>query len=191
MYQATSAVVTKYHLGKLSIARRLVYMLTFNVLLIASAYIQIPLPFSPVPITAQTMAALACGLFLGPVAGAATVLAYLAEGAMGLPVFAGGSAGLVKLFGPTGGYLFGFVAAAFVVGLLSARMNAVGYGKLLGILTIGTALIFVPGLIVLALFVPNNTLLSMGLYPFIPGAVFKIVATATTLSAYKRIRKSI
>ncbi len=190
MQQAITAVVTRYHLGELAIGRRLTFMLTFNLLLIASSYIQIPLPFSPIPITAQTMAVLACGLFLGPTAGALTVMAYIAEGALGLPVFAGGTAGLAKVFGPTGGYLAGFVLAAFAVGFLSEKIKSMTYMKLAGVLTIGTALIFIPGLIVVSLFAPKGQILNMGLYPFLPGAMVKIVATASALSACKRVRRS-
>lgn len=189
MLPTASTIATRYYLGELAIGKRLAYLLTFNVLLIASAYIQIPLPFSPVPITAQTMAVLACGLFLGPIAGAATVLAYLAEGALGLPVFAGGSAGLARFAGPTGGYLVGFVAGALGVGLMSARIRSMTYGRLLLVLTAGTCLIYLPGLMVLSLYVPEGTVLVSGLYPFLPGAAVKILATASLLTAYKRIRR--
>jgi len=190
MSQVTTAVATRYHLDEVALGRRLVYMLTFNILLIASSYIQIPLPFSPVPITAQTMAVLACGLFLGPVAGALTVLAYLIEGAAGLPVFAGGGAGLARIFGPTGGYLAGFVFGAYFVGLVSEKSKSMNYIKLLATLTGGTIMIFVPGLVAVSMFVPHGQALNLGLYPFIPGAVVKIIATASLLSAFKRVRKS-
>jgi len=190
MPQVMTAAAVKYHVGHIALGKRLTYMLTFNLLLIASAYIQIPLPFSPVPITAQTMAVLACGLFLGPITGALTVLAYILEGALGLPVFAGGTAGLAKIFGPTGGYLAGFVAAAFIVGLLSEKVRSLTYGKLAAILTLGTALIFIPGLIIVSLFAPDGQTLTMGLYPFLPGAAIKIIVTASALTAYKRIRRS-
>jgi biotin transport system substrate-specific component len=190
MQQAITAATTRYFIGDMAIGKRLTYMLTFNLALIASAYIQFPLPFSPVPVTAQTMAVLACGLFLGPTAGALTVLAYLAEGAMGLPVFAGGTAGLARIFGPTGGYLAGFVLAAFAVGLLSEKVRSMTYPRLIAVLTIGTMMIFVPGLIVMSLFAPEGQLLTMGLYPFLPGAIVKIVVTASALSVYKRIRQS-
>ena len=84
-----------------------------------SAQITINLPFSPVPITGQTLAVLLAGLILGKNLGAASVAAYLAQGAAGLPFFAGGKSGLATLFGPTGGYLFGFLAAVYIVGMLS------------------------------------------------------------------------
>ncbi len=185
------AVASRFYVGQLALGRQLSYMLAFNVLLVASSYIQIPLPFSPVPVTAQTIAVLACGLFLGPVRGALTVLAYLAEGALGLPVFAGGSAGLAKLMGPTGGYLFGFVSGAFVVGWLSEKVQSMSYGKLIGVLALGMISIFIPGIIVLSIFVPQGTILQTGLLPFLPGATLKVVALASALSVYKKIRRSL
>lgn len=191
MLRVKAAVADRFYLGELALGRRLTFMITFNALLIASAYIQMPLPFSPVPITAQTMAVLACGLFLGPVTGALTVLAYLLEGALGLPVFAGGTAGLAKIFGPTGGYLAGFVLAAFMVGYLSERIKAMSYFRLLLTLAAGSAMIFVTGLIGLAVFAPEGNLLEIGLYPFLPGAMVKIVVVASALSVYKKIRKSL
>ena len=77
MLSTNQVTAVGYHVGDIAWQKRFAYALTFNFLLIASAYIQIPLPFSPVPVTAQTLAVLACGLFLGPVLGAMTVLAYL------------------------------------------------------------------------------------------------------------------
>lgn len=184
------AVAGRFFIGEMAWSKQLTYMAAFNAILIASAYIQIPLPFSPVPVTAQTMAVLACGLFLGPVRGALTVFAYLAEGALGLPVFAGGAAGMARFFGPTGGYLIGFVGAAFIVGLLSEKTRAIGYGKLIGILSLGTICLFVPGLAVLSIYTPKESLLQLGLFPFLPGAVIKIIVLAAALSGYKKIRRT-
>lgn len=191
MPHASSITATRYFVGEIALSRRLIYALGFNLLLIASAYIRIPLPFSPVPITGQTMAVLACGLFLGPVTGSLTVIAYLMEGALGLPVFAGGSAGLAHIAGPTGGYLLGFIPAAFVVGILSARVGSMTYLRLIGVLIMGVVIVYIPGLLVLTLFMPDNIVLHIGLYPFLPGAVIKVFFTASALSAYKRIRQSI
>jgi len=191
MPHASSITATTYLVGEITFSRRLVCALSLNLLLIASAYIRIPLPFSPVPITGQAMAVLACGLFLGPVTGALTVIAYLFEGALGLPVFAGGSAGLAHIAGPTGGYLLGFIPAAFIVGILSARVRSMTYLRLIGVQVLGVVIIYIPGLLVLTLFVPDSIVLRTGLYPFLPGAAIKIVLTASALSAYKRIRQSI
>ena len=191
MNRVKEAVATNYFLGEIVLSRRLIYMLAFNLLLIASSYIQIPLPFSPVPVTAQTMAVLACGLFLGPVGGALTVLAYLIEGSLGLPVFAGGSAGFAKLIGPTGGYLLGFVLAAWIVGKFSEKSRSLTYGRLILALTLGTAAIFVCGLAVLSVFIPREMLLQLGLYPFIPGAVIKVLVVASALAACKSVQRKL
>jgi biotin transport system substrate-specific component len=86
-----------------------------------SGRIAIPLPFSPVPITGQTLAVLLVGALLGSRRGASSLLLYLLQGAVGLPVFAGGMGGPAHLLAPTGGYLFGFVGAAFVAGLLAEQ----------------------------------------------------------------------
>lgn len=185
------AVAGRFYIGELTKGRQLSCMLAFNVLLIASSYIQFPLPFSPVPVTAQTMAVLACGLFLGPTLGVLTVMVYILEGLLGLPVFAGGAAGIARLFGPTGGYLLGFIGAAYLVGLLSAKTQSMGYGRLTSVLALGTVCIFIPGLAVLSTFVPGDMLLKMGLLPFLPGAVVKLAILSTALSAYKKIRRTI
>ena len=90
-----------------------------SALLTLSAKINLPLPY--VPMTLQTLVVLVIGAAFGWRLGTATVLAYLAEGALGLPVFAGPVGGLAPLFGPTAGYLLGFVLAAFTTGWLSER----------------------------------------------------------------------
>lgn len=190
MQRAKEAALTRYYIGESTWTRRLGLILAFNVLIVISSYLRIPLPFTLVPITGQTAAVLACGLFLGPTAGALTVMAYLSEGAMGLPVFAGGAAGMVTLMGPTGGYLIGFVVAAFMTGLMSERIKSMTYTRLLMVLTISTATIFACGLIQLSIFVPREQLLLMGLYPFLPGAVMKIIVVASGLSLYKRARRA-
>ncbi len=189
MHKLNSAVLDRYYLAQITLGRQLLLMLGFNLLLIASAYIKIPLPFSPVPITAQTMAVMACGLFLGPVGGSLTVLAYLLEGSIGLPVFAGGAAGWAVLMGPTGGYLIGFVTSAFVVGYFSEKIARMTYARLVGVLSLGTVAIFLPGLSVLAMYSGTGSVLTLGLFPFLPGAVIKTAFLASGLSLYKRFRK--
>lgn len=146
----------------------------FNALLVLCSYIAIALPFSPVPVTGQTFGVLLIAMALGRVRGTAVVMAYLIEGAMGMPVFAGGTAGFVKLFGPTGGYLLGFPLAAWVVGSLADAGWDKSYVKTVVALTAGTAIIFVCGLAWLSRMVPTGSVFAMGLYPFIPGAAIKI-----------------
>ena len=105
----------------LTLMTQLFLVLTGSALLAISAQFAVRLPLSPVPVTGQTLVVLMIGMAFGARLGAATVLAYLAEGAMGLPVFAEGKSGLIAFAGPTGGYLVGFVAAAFATGFLAER----------------------------------------------------------------------
>ena len=164
--------------------------LTFNLLLVACSYISINLPFSPVPITGQTFGVLLLAMALGRVRGTGVVLAYLLEGAAGLPVFAGGSAGLAKFMGPTGGYLIGFVAAAYLVGYFADKGWDRKYLSSILAMAFGTAVIFLFGLSWLAYFVPTQALLTAGLYPFVPGALVKIGLAAVLLpSLWKIINK--
>lgn len=161
----------------------------FNLLLVVCAYVSITVPFSPVPITGQTFGVLLVAMALGRMRGTAVVLAYLIEGVAGLPVFAGGAAGFAVLAGPTGGYLLGFLVAAWVVGTLADRGWDKGFGKSVATMAIGTAVIFCGGLAWLGNFVPVEGLLAAGLVPFIPGAVLKIALASMILpSVWRFIR---
>jgi biotin transport system substrate-specific component len=148
-----------------------------------SAQAMIPLPFTPVPVTLQTLAVLLIGALYGSRRGALTVATYIACGALGLPVFAAGGFGLVRLAGPTGGYLLGFIVAAFLVGWLAER----GFDRKplsAGLMMItGTATIFAFGLSWLAFYVGAGNVFAMGLLPFIPGAVAKILVALALLPA--------
>lgn len=156
-------------------------LLSFNLLLVASGWLSINVPFSPVPITAQTFGVLLIAMVLGRTRATVIVAAYLAEGAAGLPVFAGGAAGAQVLVGPTAGYLFGFLLAAYVVGYLADRGWDRSYLLSIISMTLGTALIFLCGLTWLSRFVPFGVILATGLVPFLPGAVFKIFSAFAIL----------
>lgn len=143
-----------------------------------SAQIAVPLAFSPVPITGQTLAVLLVGALMGSVRGGVVMLLYLAEGVAGLPVFAGGGAGAAHLLGPTGGYLVGFVAAATVTGYLAERGWDRRIGTTVAAMLLGTVAIYAVGLAWLGLFTGTENLLAMGLYPFVPGAIVKIIVAA-------------
>jgi len=105
--------------GFSAVARAVILVALGTALLALSAKINLPLPY--VPMTLQTLVVLMIGAAYGRRLGSATVIAYLAEGAIGLPVFAGPVGGLAPLLGPTAGYLAGFVVAAFITGWLSER----------------------------------------------------------------------
>lgn len=161
--------------------RAVLLALTGSALLAVSAQIQVPL--QPVPITLQTFAVLVIGMAYGWRLGAATVLLYLAEGAMGLPVFAGGTGSLAVLFGKTGGYLFGFVLAAAVTGALAER----GWGRNMATTALamlaGNAAIYLPGLAVLGALIGYGNAVTYGLLPFLLGDALKLALAACLLPA--------
>src|SRR3954465_13020663 len=108
----------------------------------AASQIAIPLPFTPVPITLQPMLVIMAGMMLGPLAGAGSMLLSLAAGAAGLPVFTPmGAPGIARFFGPTGGYLLAYPAAAYVAGFLVRRATSLGGRWAAGVA--GIAVIFV------------------------------------------------
>ncbi|WP_416192100.1 biotin transporter BioY [Neisseria sp. CCUG12390] len=145
-------------------------------LIAVMAQFSIPLPL--VSITLQSLAVTLVGFALGRKAGVAAVLLYLLEGALGMPVFANGKAGFAVLMGPSGGYLFGFVAMAYILGWFSDRGVLQSVWKSAAAALLATAVMFVPGLIQLSFFVEPGNVLEAGLYPFIAGGVVKSVAAA-------------
>ncbi|MGC9400139.1 MAG: biotin transporter BioY [Anaerolineae bacterium] len=147
-----------------------------------AAQVRMRLPFGPVPVTAQTLAVLLIGAVLGARRGSAAVLLYLAQGLLGLPVFAGSGAGLTALLGPTGGYLLGFVAGAYVTGLLIERGWDRRPATTFAALALGNVVIYAFGLPWLATFVGDATL-ALGLWPFLPGDLFKLACATLALSA--------
>ena len=146
-----------------------------SLIIAAAAQLQIVLPFSPVPITAQTFAVLLIAALFGSKRGLATVLTYLTFGAIGLPVFAGGAFGIMRLVGPTAGYLAGFLAAAYVVGLLSERGWDRKPWTAATSMIIGNAIIYLAGILWLSRFVGWQAVLGAGFLPFLPGDALKIV----------------
>ena len=157
-----------------------ILVITASLLVALSAQIAIPLPFTPVPVTAQTLAVLLVGVVFGSARGTLAILTYLAEGALGLPVFAGGKAGLAVLAGPTGGYLIGFVIAAFVTGYLAERRWDRNIVTSFLAMSIGDVITFAFGLLILASYVGFDKVLALGFYPFWIGDIVKL-ALATLL----------
>ncbi len=153
-----------------------------SLLVAISAQVAIPLPFTPVPVTLQTLVILLCAAALGSRRGPMAILLYLAEGAAGLPVFSGGRAGIGHLLGPTGGYLAGFLAAAVVVGALAeagwTRKPLHAFAALLA----GSACIYIPGILWLGVSVGYSRVIALGLLPFLPGEGFKLAACLAALS---------
>jgi len=170
----------------LSWAGNLTLVLAASLFIGLMAHVRLPLPFTPVPITGQTFAVLLVGAALGSRRSAAAVLAYLAEGAAGLPVFSGG-AGLAYLLGPTGGYLLGFVAAAFLTGWLAERGGDRRFATAWVGFLLGEAAIYALGVPWLAHFVGFPQAVALGLLPFIGGDIVKAVAAGLLLPAAWRL----
>lgn len=163
----------------------MVFAALFAALTAAVSPIKIPLGFTPVPITLQTLMVLLAGAMLGSNLGALAMLIYVLVGALGLPVFAGGAAGFGALFGPTGGYLFGFIAAAYVVGKLVEKSKKPKYLQIIIAMLIGTLIIYLfgvtGGIIVTGL--PLTQILIGWVLPFIIGDIIKLIIAASI--AYK------
>jgi biotin transport system substrate-specific component len=143
---------------------------------------QVEMPLWPVPLTLQTLGVLFTGAVLGSRRGALALLLYLTEGALGLPVFAGGASGVGYMLGPTGGYLVGFVVAAGVVGWLAQR----GWDRRLVwaavAMVIGNVIIYACGVAWLAVFLGDLWgALVKGMLLFVVGDLIKIAVAALTL----------
>lgn len=160
-------------------------------LLTVSAKTQIP--FYPVPMTMQTFVVMVLGMALGPRLGTATVMLYLIEGAVGLPVFAGGpdkGFGLAYMAGPTGGYLVGFVAGAWLCGALAARGWDRSWLKTFAAAALGHAAIFVFGFAWLAALIGAEKAFQFGVAPFWAATLLKTaLAVAVLPPAWTLVRK--
>jgi biotin transport system substrate-specific component len=163
-------------------------VISFIALTAAGAYIRFPLPFTPVPITLQTFFVLLAGALLGRRLGSLSQAGYLLIGIFGLPVFTGGLFGFARLFGPTGGYLTGFVLAAFVIGKLLGSDDEAPFVKIVAAMLAGLAILFTLGTIQLAVVMHFSLekAVALGVLPFIPGDIIKLLAAATI---YQRVQK--
>ena len=158
----------------------------FGVLVLALlAQVAIPLPFSPVPITGQTFGILCLGLLYGRKLGMATILSYITLGSLGMPLFAKGGSGIL-FFSPSGGYLIGYAFFVLICGYFAEKGWTKSPVKLLVAMLLGETAMYLCGLAQLSFFIPADTVLSAGLYPFIIGDLIKMVMVATLLpSAWK------
>lgn len=151
-----------------------------------AGFIVIPLPFTPVPISLATFAVLLTGAALGPLRGGASAGVYLALGVIGVPLFAGGSAGWAF---SSFGYIVGYVAATLIVGILARRRSDRNVWTTLGLATLGSLTIYAFGVPWLAAFLGVDlvTALTLGVVPFLIGDAIKIAAMSALLPAAWRI----
>ena len=156
----------------------------FSLLVALAAQVVVPLPWTPVPLTGQTFAVLLTGALLGPRLGSLAMVAYLVEGAAGLPFFRRGAGGLAHLSGPTAGYLFAFPAAAFVTGALAERGWDRRFLTAAAAMFLGSLVILAGGWAWLALAAGDAArAFRLGVAPFLPGDVVKIALAAAALPA--------
>lgn len=160
-------------------ARKALAVVFFLSATVLGAYVRVPLPFTPVPVTLQTFFVLLAGAYLGAGAGASSQLIYVVLGAAGAPVFAGAACGLSSIFGPTGGYLLGFAAAAFLIGALKPYCAA-SYPRLLALFVLAAFVILLLGTLWLkaVLGVTAGKAFTLGMAPFIAGDLFKACAAS-------------
>lgn len=173
--------------------RMMVFASLFAALTAAGAYIHIPIPFSPVPITLQVFFVLLAGSMLKSKWGSLSMIVYTLLGIAGLPVFAGGSSGIGVLFGPTGGYIIGFILAAYIIGKLSEKTENSARSRLSIILvnafnmSAGVLAIYLCGVfqLIMVTKIGLETALFSGFILFLPGDLIKIAVAAYIVSDYE------
>ena len=149
------------------------------------ARVSVPLPFTPVPLTLANFGVLAVGLALGSRGGFAALMLYLAEGAMGLPVFSGGTAGVLHLIGPTGGYLMAYPFAAFLAGFIAERGTR-NFVRLAVASVVAEIAVFAGGIGWLALLTHETAqAFQFALYPFVFAEVVKVMVAAGAIDRWK------
>lgn len=147
--------------------------------------VSIPLPFTPVPIGMQAHVILLLSCLLGSKRASLAVMAFLVQGAMGLPVFAGGAAGIARLAGPSGGYLVGYLAAAFVTGFMIERLRSRTPSKAFAAMAVGNLVIFLFGLPWLSLYVGWHNAFALGMLPFLIGDALKLIVATRSLGGLR------
>ena len=168
-------------LAPLDATRSAGLVIVFSLFIAACA--QFSIQIGPVPITGQSFAVLLTGALLGSRMGAAAVIAYLIEGALGLPFFASGGAGIVRFFGPTGGYLVAFPAAAFIVGAFAEHGWDKRYPTAVAAMAIGSVVILLGGWAWFTILTntPPVAAFKIAVLPFLAGDVVKIALAAAVL----------
>ena len=184
MSPAPSSTLARHWIPERSLLSDAGLVIAFSLFTGLMAHIAIPLPFTPVPITGQTFAVLLCGALLGARLGAASMLLYITEGLVGLPVFA------VAAGSFSYGYPAGFVAAAFVVGWFADRGWTRELPSTIVAMLAGEVAIYFFGLLWLAHLVPEAEVLAFGLFPFLIGDAIKLAAAAAVLPAGWRLSRS-
>lgn len=166
--------------NKQKVSQKMIYVALFAALISVCGFISIPVVGTPVPIVLQNMLVVVTGLMLGPAWGSFATLLFLGAGALGLPIFSGGTGGIARFLGPTGGFLYGYALATLVSGLISQKPC---YGKKTSVFrlvlatVLGFVVMYIPGVLHF-MFSMNKTFsqtLALCVIPYIPGDVVKMV----------------
>jgi biotin transport system substrate-specific component len=196
MYPTFFDVLTSRAHARARAAEQIAAVVFVTVLTAIAAQISIPLPFTPVPFTFQPMVVLVGAAALGSRLGMASQIVYLALGLLGLPVFAASPVlpqGILRLFGPTGGYLMSYPFAAFVAGYLAERGFDRRYASFVLAMVTGLAVVFAGGVAWLAVAQPARGIgaaLAAGFYPFILADLAKLLVAASVMPALWRVTGS-
>ncbi|HYP01691.1 MAG TPA: biotin transporter BioY [Pyrinomonadaceae bacterium] len=179
---AKAETLTGAWLAPVDFVKSVALVVAFSLLVALSAQVVVPLPFTPVPITLQTFAVLLTGALLGSRLGAAALLLYIFEGAMGLPFFRGANGGwLYLLVSPTAGYLLAYPLAAFLTGWLAERGWDKRFLTAAAAIALGSIVILFGGWLGLLRFYGAGQAFALGVAPFIVGDIVKIVLAAAAL----------
>ncbi|MCC2106780.1 MAG: biotin transporter BioY [Hyphomicrobiales bacterium] len=171
------------------VLRAIVLIAMGTAALTLSAYAQIPL--WPVKLSMQSFVVFILGFLYGPSLAVVTVAVYICAGAIGLPVFQSG-AGPSYLLGPTGGFLVGFLGAAYVTGFATEKWGALSRPIVAaGSALLATIVVFVPGLVWLAVLFGAQKAMALGLSPFLPGAVLKLALATASIPLIRAARSKI
>lgn len=177
-------------------SKKIVFTALFAALTAVCGFISIPVPGTPIPIVLQNMLVVLTGLMLGPVWGVAATVLFLAAGALGLPVFSGGTGGVARLMGPTGGFLYGYALATLAAGLIAQRPK---YGARTPVLrlvlatVLGFVVMYIPGVLHFMRVMDKtfSQTMTLCIVPYIPGDIVKMVVAVllssklrTTASSY-------
>ena len=157
----------------------LIALISLSVL--AQVDIAVPINNNEIPISGQSFAVLVIGYLLGKKWGAVCIVLYIVLGGLGLPIFADGGSGFKTLAGGSGGYLYGFILAAYIAGMLNEKGWNKNFFQCVFVMTIGTIVILFFGLMQLTFKYGFFKALEYGLYPFIPGAIIKILLGAAVV----------
>lgn len=175
---------------KFTMLYNIVLVVAGSILITLSAKISIPLSFSPIPVTIQTLVILLIGTIYGSKRSSLAVLVYISQGIIGIPVFAKTGSGFAYLLGPTGGYLIGFVFAAFITGYFAEKGWDRSFWKTSLAMTIGTSFIFIFGVGWLCSFHGFSKAVMVGFVPFIVEAIITIIIAITLIpSGWKILEK--